>query len=193
MFNLFVFLSACADVIEFLIEEDASVIPVIIDLPPEEEHQQEPQFRIGKKTNTRYKVKYKWPVERQPEIVLCPDSKVTIAQLQKAKSFWTDEGFAIGMIAKAKTREVCEKEFIHNSIMFSTVRYKDFFHNVKIQGATTVWTQVYSDTTMIGAFVEIRNVYADDDSLVIHEMGHALGLGHTNVDGHLMNEFHSLE
>ena len=124
-----------------------------------------------------------WPQE--PIVVVCPDSSLTPYRVGLAIEWWKDREFKISHFHFDQTNTIC-----------STGRFIEGVIFIRSQGdiepefyATTARFTVGS--RLLAADIHLPNKNKNMPRLLEHELGHALGLGHVEVLGHMMNPIHS--
>ena len=123
--------------------------------------------------------KYFW--ETEAKIVLCDDAKITKLKLLKAIWFWNKVGFEVSANIVEKK---CESEHQLGEIRVTNQRDLDL---QKYYGFTE---RKMLDTTLLAATIKIADASSDNLKLIIHELGHALGIQHTHFDkSHIMNPY----
>lgn len=124
----------------------------------------------------------KW--QQQPQIVMCSDTKVKKENLQKAIGFWQQAGYNI---SNNITEKYCGHDlYVANEIRIAGQRNLD---TVRYYGMTE--RQYYGEnnqTYLLAANIKFGNNDADNLELIIHELGHALGIEHEKHDeSHIMH------
>jgi len=124
-----------------------------------------------------------WPTK--PDILVCADSNFSIKNIESAKKAWQAKGEKIGKVILEENSKVkCNESYISGIIQIKGDRdYLD---------ASEKWAitrRKYISTTghMTKSFIETANDSGNCLSLVIHEIGHALGYDHTEKENDVMN------
>ena len=124
------------------------------------------------------KVKYLW--ESAPNIEICPESDITIKQVQKALDYWEDEiNISYGSVKKVKK---CSKKE-------NTIQITDGINVDKSRHLALTTVSWYFYDNMPGykfidhAYVKFPIDFdypALEEETFLHEMGHAFGLVHSD-------------
>ena len=124
--------------------------------------------------------RYFW--KTNPQVVLCEDAKVNRDLVETAMRFWQSNSFTMrdDLIVKS-----CEKS--HKKGEVRITHQRDL--NIKKYYAYTI-RDLDTDTNEISAAtILIDDLESKNLELLIHEMGHALGINHSNYDkSHIMHK-----
>ena len=140
-------------------------------------------FSIGLTMKRVYEqnVFHAWVWPEPPIVVNCYGKALPEIVVVRAIEYWNLRGFPIAMYEMNPTKETCEHEFIEGFII---IRRDPSLENINVLGQTARHTQL---TWMRSAVIGLRPGSYNLDLLLEHELGHALGLGHVEVEGHIMN------
>ena len=136
-------------------------------------------------TNSTYNKKYNWTTK--PQIVLCDDAKVSKKDVQLAMEFWKDNSLDMrnNLIVKP-----CEKTHRKGEIRVTHQRDLD----TKSYYAFTIRDIDYIEDEMKSATILIEDTQSNNIALIVHELGHALGLNHTKGDvNHIMHKHFNMD
>jgi len=123
---------------------------------------------------------YQWEVP--PIIVNCYGPQFPEEAMIKAIHYWTVRGYPIGFYEHEPLPSVCENEWIYGMII---LRKAPFW---KLAPETIAQTRRYTSLRSLkGAVIEYRPRSYKLDLLNEHELGHALGMTHVEISGHIMH------
>ena len=125
---------------------------------------------------------YEWPAEKPPIIVNCYGKDFSKLQMVRAIDYWTLRGHRIGFYEHSPPEEVCKSEWIEGFIILRKSKKLD--HNGKTLANTRRYT---SFTTIKGAVINYRPGSFNLNLINEHELGHALGYSHVEIEGHVMH------
>ena len=119
-----------------------------------------------------------------PIVIICPDSSLTSYRVAKAIEWWGIREKYISYYHFDHENKVCSKRVVPKGIIL-------------IRGEGPIPLQTYAITTrfskrgeMHSAIVTLPNKNNNMPRLLEHELGHALGMAHVDVIGHMMNPIH---
>ena len=124
---------------------------------------------------------YEW--DRPPIIANCYGDDFSEAQMVRAIHYWTIRGHHIGFYEHNPPQSICDsKEMIHGFIILRKARR--FEMDVTTLANTKRMTSVF-----IIKAVEIRYRPGSQNLTLIneHELGHAFGYAHVEIEGHVMH------
>ena len=122
--------------------------------------------------------KYNW--ETWPTIEICPESNVSVKEVQIAMDYWEAEvNFDYAGIKKVSTCS-SKKE---NTIQITDGKKVSGNELANTAVHTYAWNdqlgKLYIDYALIS--IPVDQIYPDyQQELITHEMGHAIGYGHSN-------------
>ena len=129
-----------------------------------------------------YTVKRDWHSNYStPDIMICKKSNTKKEIVEKSVNFWKSQGFKVGDIVKEKNNE-CSNEWERGYILIGGQGDLDIR---KDNGSTYPFCKKGTEK-MVSAFILLNKEKANNLELVKHEIGHGLGLGHTDHWGHVM-------
>jgi len=135
-------------------------------------------FSINKDTASYPSYEWKLP----PSIINCIDS-IDMDQKIFAKStkFWEDQGHSF-LFKENYRGDLCDSPIPHGFIVIKLSYNLPY----DVLGKTE---RIFMDNTheMQGSIIYLNYIYTDDDIVLIHEIGHALGYKHVDKIGHIMN------
>ena len=122
-----------------------------------------------------------WTWPRPPVVLNCYGNPLPEEVVVRAIGYWTVRGFPIAMYEMNPSKEACDNEHLEGFII---IRRDAHLNNINVLGQTARRTQL---SWMRSAVIKLRPGSYNLDLLLEHELGHALGLGHVEVKGHIMH------
>jgi hypothetical protein len=123
-----------------------------------------------------------WSVD--PVVVVCSDSSLTSYRVAKAIEWWGIREKHISYYHFDHENEICGKRVVPKGIIL--IRSS----GVLPQHTYAVTTRFAKRDEMISAIITLPNQNNNMPRLLEHELGHALGMAHVDVVGHIMNPTH---
>tara|TARA_B100001093_G_scaffold520343_1_gene614868 strand:- start:860 stop:1366 length:507 start_codon:yes stop_codon:yes gene_type:complete len=120
-----------------------------------------------------------WP--EPPIVINCYGKVLPEIVVVRAIDYWTIRGFPISFYEMNPSKETCANDSIEGFII---IRRDPSLENINVLGQTARHTQL---KWMRSAVISLRPGSYNLDLLLEHELGHALGLGHVEVEGHIMH------
>ena len=113
-----------------------------------------------------------------PEIIVC-DKSVNFKAVVEATKFWKQHGFKI---SQPVVKENCSRDVLKHKIKF----IKDTVPSSLKDNENGVTDRFFTKNKMYGANIVIKKHLQDQKILIIHELGHALGLVHSDNSDNVM-------
>ena len=121
---------------------------------------------------------YSW--QKPPSVVNCYGPEFSKLQIKRAMDYWRQRGFDIGLYVHKPPKEICDKVWTEGVII---LRESD-----SLSQNTLASTRRYSTfTVMRGAVISYQPGSFNLDLLNEHELGHALGFTHLEIENHIMH------
>ena len=137
-----------------------------------------------------------WHKDFQPTFVYCINKTTTnLLVYKEAIQYWKSKGYVSGTSDKIKI-EYCENSHddLGKIMLAGEEGLEDGYFGVTNRQLIEV-TMVNGDVeTHVGsAYIRIEKEYSNDLNMVIHELGHALGINHKHEKESVMNAYHVYE
>ena len=116
-----------------------------------------------------------------PVIINCYGKPLPEAVVVRAIDYWTLRGFPIAFYEMNPSKETCSHEYIEGFII---IRRDELPNDPKALAKTARLTRL---TWVVAGVIKLKPGTYNLDLLLEHELGHALGLGHVEVEGHIMH------
>ena len=120
--------------------------------------------------------------EYEPMVVVCPDSEVSAYRINRAIEWWGIRGYRINGYHHDIDNKICGIGNFVEGIIF--IRADDRELDPEFYAVTSRQTSLEK---MLSASITLPNKNKNLHRLLEHELGHALGLGHVDVNGHMMH------
>lgn len=125
---------------------------------------------------------YFWNPNSPPVIANCYGSDFSKLQMIRAIDYWTIRGEDIGFYEHNPPESVCEAEWLDGFIILRKS------HTIGSDSLTLASTRRYTSFKMMrGAVIFYSPGSQNLDLINEHELGHALGYSHLEVEGHIMH------
>jgi hypothetical protein len=125
---------------------------------------------------------FSWPSNSDPIILNCYGDDFSELQLLRAIDFWAAKGHRIAYYEINPPDEVCEMESLTGFII---LRKANVSHLDSATLASTTRTTTFA--TLIGATIAFNPGSQNLDLIIEHELGHAFGYGHVQIENHIMH------
>ena len=121
---------------------------------------------------------YAWQVA--PDILNCYGDEFSELQMKRAMEYWAIRGYKTGEYIHDPPAELCEREWITGAI---TLR-----KSKGLPASTLASTRRYSTFMLMkGSVIRYKPGSFNLDLLNEHELGHALGFTHLEIENHIMH------
>ena len=125
---------------------------------------------------------YEWKEPYGPIIANCYGEEFSELQMIRAVDYWVIRGFPIGFYEHSPPKSVCESESLHGFIILRKAKRN------QIPGNTLATTQRGTiGLRIVWAEIVYQPGSQNLDLINEHELGHALGFGHLEEEGHIMH------
>lgn len=121
----------------------------------------------------------KW--EEAPFIVICPNSKVDSHRVSIAIDWWTKRGYEIAGYHHDEDNVICSQGRFVEGIIF--IRDKKYIKE-NVLAETARFMMAFD---VVSAEINMPDSNRYLIRLLEHEIGHALGFGHVEEQGHIMH------
>jgi hypothetical protein len=121
----------------------------------------------------------KW--EQDPIVVICPSSRVNVYRVMDAIDWWKDKGYNINNYHYDIDNTICSKGRFIQGVIFIRDK-KEIGENILAE--TSRFMMIFE---IVSAEINFPDSNRYLPRLLEHELGHALGFGHVEEQGHIMH------
>ena len=114
-----------------------------------------------------------------PIILNCYGKELDKLYIMEAVHYWTIKGHSFSYIENNPPTHICKADHIQGFIM---IKKKDLPYNTL--GVTR--RRIFMNQ-IVSAIIEFASGTYRIDNVFEHELGHALGYGHVEIEGHIMH------
>jgi len=125
---------------------------------------------------------YTWPKNRYPIVVNCYGDDFNKLQFVRAVEYWALRGELIGFYEHEPSQSICENDWLEGFIILKKSE------ELKYHKTTLASTKRYTSlASMKGAVINYKPGAYNLNLINEHELGHALGFTHVEIEGHIMH------
>jgi hypothetical protein len=123
--------------------------------------------------------------ESPPTVVLCEAVDMNMWDVNAAAKYWESKGYPIGDIIKTKN---CDNNPVRGLIKITPPG--DYIDTAKHFAYTTVGKSSLSNDVIVDSIIEMSDAGIKHKEVIIHKLGHALGIKHTSDTSDIMYHEH---
>ena len=144
-------------------------------------------FTVGTAFELVYEASTFHPIHwnKKPILVNCYGEDLPVGRVKNAISFWKNYGFHFERYVHRPLDKFCDMNFAKGYVVIKRDSGKYISSDDNRTLAAT--KRNYSAFIITSAEIHMKFGTHDLEKLLEHEIGHALGMGHTDIPNHIMN------
>jgi hypothetical protein len=123
--------------------------------------------------------------DEDPILIICPDSDLSRYRANLAVEWWGIRGYEIAYIHRDKDNTICNNTWREGMIMIRG-------EGELLPDTLAITSRLAVVNKMIAAQIILPNESRNTPRLLEHELGHAFGMRHAEITGHIMHPIHNL-
>ena len=123
-----------------------------------------------------------WGWKDNPVVVNCYGDDFNEGQLVRGIDYWSVRGHNIAFYEMNPSKNICENEYLDGFIILRKAPPNKY--DSELLAVTSRWT---AGLYMEGAVIWFKPGTQNLELIIEHELGHAFGYGHVEIEDHLMH------
>tara|TARA_R110000851_G_scaffold91748_3_gene200286 strand:+ start:832 stop:1365 length:534 start_codon:yes stop_codon:yes gene_type:complete len=129
---------------------------------------------------------YGWNNDHPPVVANCYGKDFSSMQMARAISYWKTLGYNVSSYVHDPSPDICKQEWVKGYITLRKSR------SSSMEANTLARTKRYTiGYTVLGAEIFYSPGAQNLDLINEHELGHAFGFGHIELDNHIMHPLYN--